>query len=64
MVTGLGEHVGAALAAHPGGGMVAFTAGDTAGRKVAPTLAANLHRGVFELGGNDAAIVLDDTTWM
>ncbi|MEU6320724.1 aldehyde dehydrogenase family protein [Streptomyces sp. NPDC047009] len=62
VVTGLGEYVGAALAAHPDVAMVAFTGGADAGRSVAQTLASDFRRGVFELGGNDAAVLLDDVT--
>ncbi|WP_326791428.1 aldehyde dehydrogenase family protein [Streptomyces sp. NBC_00841] len=62
VVTGAGERVGAALAAHPDVAMVAFTGGPEAGRSVAQTVAARLRRGVFELGGNDAAVLLDDVT--
>ena len=60
VVAGAGETVGAALAAHTDVGMVAFTGGDVAGRAVATALGSNLRRGVFELGGNDAAVLLDD----
>ncbi|MGW6460260.1 aldehyde dehydrogenase family protein, partial [Streptomyces sp. NPDC055078] len=64
VVTGLGERAGAALAAHPEVAMVAFTGGADAGRSVATALASGPggpRRGVFELGGNDPAVLLDDT---
>ncbi|MGW5106173.1 aldehyde dehydrogenase family protein [Nocardia sp. NPDC004123] len=59
-VTGAGERVGAALGAHPDVDMIAFTGGMDAGRSVAQALGSRLKRGVFELGGNDAAVLLED----
>lgn len=40
--------------------MIAFTGGLEAGRAVAQALGSRLRRGVFELGGNDPAVLLDD----
>jgi aldehyde dehydrogenase len=60
VVTGTGERVGSALSAHPDVDMITFTGGLEAGRAVAQALGARLKRGVFELGGNDAAVLLDD----
>lgn len=60
VVTGTGERVGAALSAHPDVAMIAFTGGLEAGRAVAQALGSRLRRGVFELGGNDPAVLLDD----
>jgi aldehyde dehydrogenase len=60
VVTGTGPEVGAALVAHPAVGMVAFTGGLDAGREVAASAGRNLKRSVLELGGNDAAVLLDD----
>lgn len=62
VVTGTGERVGAALSAHPDVDMIAFTGGLEAGRAVAQALGSRLRRGVFELGGNDPAVLLDDVT--
>lgn len=62
VVTGHGHVVGAALAAHQEVDLVAFTGGLEAGRSVAHALAERVRRGVFELGGNDAALVLEDAT--
>lgn len=62
VVTGTGERVGAALSAHPDVDMIAFTGGFEAGRAVAQALGSRLRRGVFELGGNDPAVLLDDVT--
>jgi acyl-CoA reductase-like NAD-dependent aldehyde dehydrogenase len=52
--------LGEALAGHPDVAMVAFTGSDATGRKVMGTAAGTLKRLTLELGGNDAAIVLDD----
>lgn len=52
--------VGEALVAHPQVRKVAFTGGATVARSVAATAARNVTPVVLELGGNDAAIVLDD----
>ncbi|GAA4490474.1 aldehyde dehydrogenase family protein [Rhodococcus olei] len=60
VVTGAGDRVGAALSAHPDVDMIAFTGGPEAGRAVAQALGSRLRRGVFELGGNDPAVLLDD----
>jgi acyl-CoA reductase-like NAD-dependent aldehyde dehydrogenase len=49
-----------ALVTHPATAKVAFTGGDVAGRAVASTAAAQLVPSVLELGGNDAALLLDD----
>ncbi|MGW0042281.1 aldehyde dehydrogenase family protein [Rhodococcus sp. NPDC003348] len=62
VVTGAGERVGAALSTHPDVDMIAFTGGLDAGRAVAQALGSRLRRGVFELGGNDPAVLLDDVT--
>jgi aldehyde dehydrogenase len=60
VVAGRGPDVGAALVAHPGVGMVAFTGGAEAGRAVASGAGTGLKRSILELGGNDAAVLLDD----
>ena len=60
VVTGTGPEVGSALVAHPGVNMVAFTGGVEVGREVAATAGRHLKRTVLELGGNDAAVLLDD----
>ncbi|QCX27622.1 aldehyde dehydrogenase family protein [Nocardioides jishulii] len=49
-----------ALVEHPGISRVAFTGGDTAGRAIASLAGRSLTPSVLELGGNDAAILLDD----
>lgn len=52
--------LGAALTAHPDVAKVAFTGSTATGRKVMAAAAGTLKRVTLELGGNDAAIVLDD----
>ena len=52
--------LGDALTRHPDVRKVAFTGSVTTGRKVMASAADGLKRVSLELGGNDAAIVLDD----
>ncbi|MET0280076.1 MAG: aldehyde dehydrogenase family protein [Steroidobacteraceae bacterium] len=52
--------LGGALTAHPDVAKIAFTGSTATGRKVMVSAAATLKRLTLELGGNDAAIVLDD----
>jgi acyl-CoA reductase-like NAD-dependent aldehyde dehydrogenase len=52
--------LGAALAAHPDVSKISFTGSTATGRKVMASAAPSLKRLTLELGGNDAAIVLDD----
>ncbi|RSS60884.1 aldehyde dehydrogenase family protein [Streptomyces sp. WAC07061] len=59
VVTGR-EPLGARLAAHPGIRHVTFTGSVPTGRAVAEGAAASLARVTLELGGNDAAVLLDD----
>ncbi|MFJ8753007.1 aldehyde dehydrogenase family protein [Streptomyces sp. NPDC102441] len=54
------EPLGAHLAAHPGIRHVTFTGSVSTGRAVAAAAAASLARVTLELGGNDAAVLLDD----
>ncbi|MET9531330.1 aldehyde dehydrogenase family protein [Streptomyces sp. NPDC006649] len=54
------EPLGARLASHPGIRHVTFTGSIPTGRAVARGAAASLARVTLELGGNDAAILLDD----
>jgi acyl-CoA reductase-like NAD-dependent aldehyde dehydrogenase len=61
IVTGR-EPLGARLASHPGIRHVTFTGSIPTGRAVAASAAASLARVTLELGGNDAAILLDDVT--
>ncbi|OKJ64150.1 aldehyde dehydrogenase family protein [Streptomyces sp. CB02261] len=59
VVTGR-EPLGARLASHPGIRHVTFTGSPPTGRAVAGAAAASLARVTLELGGNDAAVLLDD----
>ncbi|MFE6701262.1 aldehyde dehydrogenase family protein [Streptomyces sp. NPDC057718] len=59
MITGR-EPLGALLASHPGIRHVTFTGSVPTGRSVAAGAASGLARVTLELGGNDAAILLDD----
>ena len=52
--------VGAALIEHPRVRKVSFTGGGATARRIMRSAADSLTRIHFELGGNDAAIVLDD----
>ena len=54
--------LGDALTAHPDIAKVAFTGSTATGRKVMASVASTLKRLTLELGGNDAAIILDDMT--
>ena len=59
MVTG-GDAVGETLVAHPRIRKIGFTGGIDTGRKVMAAAAQDIKRVTLELGGNDAAILLDD----
>ncbi len=52
--------LGTALTSHPDIAKVAFTGSTATGRKVMASVAPTLKHVTLELGGNDAAIVLDD----
>lgn len=52
--------LGAALTVHPDVAKVAFTGSTATGKKVMQAAASGVKRVTLELGGNDAAIVLDD----
>jgi acyl-CoA reductase-like NAD-dependent aldehyde dehydrogenase len=52
--------LGPVLTAHPGVRHVSFTGSTATGKKVLANLTGSLKRFQLELGGNDAAIVLDD----
>jgi len=55
-----GAEVGAALTASPAIRKVAFTGSSPNGRKVYAAAAAHIKNLTLELGGNDAAVLLDD----
>ncbi|MCS6947271.1 MAG: aldehyde dehydrogenase family protein, partial [Steroidobacteraceae bacterium] len=52
--------LGSELTAHPDVAKISFTGSSATGKKVMASAAATLKRVTLELGGNDAAIVLDD----
>ncbi len=52
--------LGGALTQHPDVAKVAFTGSTATGKKVMASVAGTIKRLTLELGGNDAAIVLDD----
>jgi acyl-CoA reductase-like NAD-dependent aldehyde dehydrogenase len=58
-VTGEGD-IGEALVAHPRVAKISFTGSSATGRRVMHSAASTLKRLTLELGGNDAAIVLED----
>ncbi|MBN2791578.1 MAG: aldehyde dehydrogenase family protein, partial [Desulfuromonadales bacterium] len=60
LVSGYGEVVGEALAAHPQVDMVSFTGSTQAGRRVSRLAAESIKRVALELGGKSAAVILDD----
>lgn len=60
VVPGRGSTVGARLAAHPAVRGVMFTGGTQTGRSIQVAAAATIKKVALELGGNDAALVLDD----
>jgi acyl-CoA reductase-like NAD-dependent aldehyde dehydrogenase len=55
-----GDELGAWISSHPAVRKVSFTGSVATGKKVAAAAAPDLKRVTLELGGNDAAIVLDD----
>ncbi|ARU15435.1 aldehyde dehydrogenase family protein [Croceicoccus marinus] len=54
------NELGAKLTGHPDVAKIAFTGSTATGKKVMASAAAMVKRVTLELGGNDAAIVLDD----
>ena len=54
------NELGGELTQHPDVAKVAFTGSTATGRKVMASVAGSIKRLTLELGGNDAAIVLDD----
>lgn len=60
IVTGYGESVGAALAAHPGVDKIAFTGSTEVGKSIVRAAAGNLKKVSLELGGKSPNIILPD----
>jgi acyl-CoA reductase-like NAD-dependent aldehyde dehydrogenase len=52
--------LGAMLTSHPDVAKISFTGSTVTGKKIGQSAASSLKRLTLELGGNDAAIVLDD----
>jgi acyl-CoA reductase-like NAD-dependent aldehyde dehydrogenase len=59
-VLGGDDQLGQWMCEHPGIARISFTGSVATGKKVMATAAGTLKRVTLELGGNDAAIVLDD----
>lgn len=59
IVTG-GDALGPWMTRHPDIDKISFTGSTATGRRVMESASANLKRLTLELGGNDAAIILDD----
>jgi acyl-CoA reductase-like NAD-dependent aldehyde dehydrogenase len=59
IVAGAGD-VGALLTKHPGVAKISFTGSVATGQRIFQSAAQHIKRLTLELGGNDAAIVLDD----
>jgi len=55
-----GDALGGLMTAHPGIDKISFTGSVATGKKVMASAAGTLKRITLELGGNDAAIVLED----
>lgn len=55
-----GDELGQWMSEHPGIDKISFTGSVATGKKVMASAATNLKRITLELGGNDAAIVLED----
>ena len=60
VVSGFGPEIGRALVTHPRVRKVSFTGSTETGRQIMTDAAGHLARLSLELGGNDAAILLDD----
>ncbi|MFG6441525.1 aldehyde dehydrogenase family protein [Roseateles sp. LKC17W] len=60
IVTGRGDVVGAALAAHPGVDKISFTGSTPVGRAVLAAAGGNLKKVTLELGGKSPVIVMPD----
>ncbi len=60
VVTGRSSDLGEVLTTHPDVAKVAFTGGIPAGRRIMANAAQSIKGVTLELGGNDAAIILDD----
>ena len=62
VLSGPGAEIGHALCTHPDVPKVAFTGSTQTGKLIAASVATGLKDLTLELGGNDAALILDDAT--
>jgi acyl-CoA reductase-like NAD-dependent aldehyde dehydrogenase len=60
IVTGPGETVGEAIAAHPDVGMISFTGSSETGKRIMELASKTVKRTTLELGGKNPFIVLSD----
>jgi acyl-CoA reductase-like NAD-dependent aldehyde dehydrogenase len=60
VITGYGDRAGAAIAAHPGIGKVAFTGSTEVGKQILAASAGSLKRVTLELGGKSPNVVFAD----
>ncbi len=60
VITGDGEHTGAALVRHPGVDKITFTGSTEVGRLIGAQCGRDIRRVALELGGKSPVIVLDD----
>lgn len=60
VITGLPDEIGDALTTHPSVGKISFTGSIRAARQISSNAAQSIKSLTLELGGNDAAILLDD----
>ncbi len=60
LVSGTGEDVGEAIAAHPDIDMVSFTGSTRAGRRVSELASQTVKKVALELGGKSPFVILDD----
>lgn len=60
IVFGTGERLGETLTSHPGIAAISFTGGTETGRKIASSSSVKFKKLSLELGGKNAAIVLED----
>lgn len=58
-----GNELGQQMTEHPDIAKISFTGSTATGQKVMQSGASNLKRITLELGGNDAAVVLEDADW-
>ena len=60
IVTGTVPEIGEALTTHPDGAKIGFTGSIPSARKIIANAAQTIKSVTAELGGNDAAIIVDD----